>query len=315
MKGKAAKRDTREGWIDLQVNGRAGVSFTDARLSPEGVLKAVEALRDGGTEAFLATVITSSDRVTLHALRTIAAARRRYPECERRILGIHMEGPFLSHVSGYSGAHPKRWIRDCDFALYERWQDASEGMVRIVTLDGDSPGAEAFTRKVSANGVIVSLGHTTLWRTEDLDRFAAAGARTLTHLGNALPNDLPRHSNIIWTGLAHPTLVKMFIADGFHLPRAMLHCYVRSAPLDKMVVVSDCAYPGGCPPGRYVRNGCVSVLEPNGFLRSPLTNSLSGSSCLMADCVKVLNSPEVGLSMSDCTRLCRENPLRLLGLA
>ena len=99
MKGKAAKRGTREGWIDLQVNGRAGVSFTDARLSPEGVLKAVEALRDGGTEAFLATVITSSDRVTLHALRTIAAARRRYPECERRILGIRKKVEIWTKVS------------------------------------------------------------------------------------------------------------------------------------------------------------------------------------------------------------------------
>lgn len=314
MSGRMAKR-RRGGWIDLQVNGRVGVSFTDRRLSPEGVLKVVEALRDGGTEAFLPTIVTCPDSVAMHCLRTIVKARRLYPECERRILGLHMEGPFLSEVPGYSGAHPTRWMRDCDFAMYERWQDVSEGLIRIVTIDGARAGAEAFTRKASGAGTVVSLGHTPICRTEDLDRFAAAGAKALTHLGNGLPNDLPRHHNIMWSGLAHPTLVKMFIADGFHLPRAILHCYVRAAPIDRMVVVSDCAYPGGCPPGRYVNNGCISVLEPDGFLRSPRTRSLSGSSCLLSDCVKVLNSPEVGLSMADCTRLCRDNPLKLLGLA
>ena len=106
----------------------------------------------------------------------------------------------------------------------------------------------------------------------------------------------------------------MFIADGFHLPKEMLHAYVRVVPLERLVAVSDCSYPGGLPPGRYERNGSVSVLEPNGFLRSPATNSLHGSSCLMRQCVETLMSPEVGLSHADCVRICRENPLRHIGL-
>lgn len=302
-------------WVDLQVNGRVGVNFTDGRLTEEGVLKVVEALRNGGTDAFLPTVCTCSDETAIHAIRTVRAAMKKYSECERRILGFHMEGPFISNVPGYSGAHDRKWTRDCDFGLYARWQDAADGMIRLVTIDGDRKGAEDFARRVSAAGTVVSLGHTTTWKTTDLNRFAQAGAKTFTHLGNALPNELPRHHNLIWTALANPHYTPMFIADGFHLPREMLHAYVRVAPLDRLVVVSDCGYVGGLNPGRYETNGHISILEPNGFLRSPATNSLDGSSCLMADCMKVLMSPEVGLSYDDCLKVGRDNPLRLIGKA
>ena len=302
-------------WVDLQVNGRVGVGFTSSKLTEEGVLKVVEALRDGGTDAFLPTVVTSSDDTMIHAIRTIRSAMKRYPECERRILGLHLEGPFISDVPGYSGAHNKRWTRDCDFAVFERWQDAADGLVRLVTIDGDRKGAEDFARRVTAAGAVVSLGHTTTWKTEDLDRLARAGAKAVTHLGNALPNELPRHHNLIWTALANPHYTAMFIADGFHLPKEMLHAYVRVAPLDRLVTVSDCSPWGGLPPGRYESGGHVSVLEPSGFLRSPATNSLDGSSCLMADCMKVLMSPEVGLSYEDCLKIGRENPLKLIGLS
>ncbi len=300
-------------WVDLQVNGRVGVSFTGDDLTEEGVLKVVEALRDGGTEGFLATICTCPDEMAVHDLRTIRKAMKKYPECEKRILGFHMEGPFVSNVFGYSGAHNRKWTRDCDFKVFEKWQDAADGMIRIVTIDGDRGNAEDFTRRVTAAGAVISLGHTTTWKTEDLNRLAKAGARMFTHLGNAMPNEVPRHHNQIWTVLSNQNYTPMFISDGFHLPKEMLHVYVRSRPLDQLVTVSDCSYPGGLPPGTYVRNGSVSVLEPNGFLRGPQTKSLHGSSCLIAHCVKTLMSPEVGLSYTDCLKIARENPLKLIG--
>lgn len=312
---RIARPSRDSGWIDLQVNGRVGVSFTDAELTEEKVLKVVEALNAGGTSHFLATIVTCPCGMAEHALRTIASARRKFAACERTILGVHMEGPFISPVSGYSGAHDRREICDPDPRVFDRWQDVSGGLVKMVTICGLRPGAEDFTRHVSGNGAVVSLGHTEIWATDDLNRLADAGAKTLTHLGNALPNELPRHKNIMWTGLANRHYMPMFIADGFHLPRETLHGYVRACPLERLVVVSDCTYPGGLPPGRYVHNGSVSVLEPSGFLRSPATNSLHGSSCLISDCIRVLNSPDVGLSMSDCRRLCHDNPLKLIGLS
>lgn len=301
-------------WVDLQVNGYAGVSFTDACLTEDAVLKAVVALRDGGTEGFLATVTTSPGEMAVQCLRTIRRAMKKHAECEKRIIGFHMEGPFISSVPGYSGAHDKRLVRDCDTAEYDRWMDASDGMVRIVTIDGDRKNAVEFTRHATACGTVVSLGHTTTWKTDDLNRLADAGAKTVTHLGNGLPNELPRHHNLIWNALANPRYMPMFISDGFHLPKELLHCLVRACPIDRLVTVSDCTFVGGLPPGRYEKNGTVAVLEPDGFLRSPMTDSLYGSACLIGDCVKTLMSPEVGLSLADCRKVARDNPLRLIGM-
>ena len=301
-----------DGWIDLQVNGRVGIDFMSSALTVDDVRRVVDALRAGGTTGFLATVCTTTDANVEHALRVIAEARRRDGLCRATILGVHLEGPFLSPVRGFAGAHSPELLRDPDIKAFERWQDVSGGLVRLITIAGERAGAEDFARRATEAGAVVSLGHTALWETKDLDRMARAGVKALTHLGNGLPNELPRHRNLMWTGLAHPELVKMFIADGFHLPRELLKVFVRSASIEKLVVVSDCVYPGGLPPGTYRGEDGECVLEPSGLLHCPRSDSLYGSSCLMADCVKVLNSPEVGLSWGDCVRLCRDNPLALL---
>lgn len=301
-------------WVDLQVNGRIGVSFTDESLTVEGVKKITDTLNAADTEYFLPTICTCPDKRAVKSLQTIRAAMKKHPECLRSILGFHMEGPFISSTPGYSGAHNREWTRDPDTAVYDRWMDASDGLVRLVTICGMRKGAEEFARYVSAKGTVVSLGHTPLTKTGDIDRMVKAGVKTWTHLGNGMPNEVPRHNNQIWTALAHRGLMPMFISDGFHLPKEMLHVFVRSRPLDDLITVSDCSYPGGLKPGSYWKNGRESVLEPNGFLRSPSTNSLAGSSCLMRDCVKTLNSPEVGLSLGDCEKIARINPLRLIGM-
>ena len=301
-----------DGWIDLQVNGRIGIDFMRSTLTVDEVRRVVDAMRAGGTTGFLATICSTTDTNVEHSLRVIAEARRRDALCRETILGIHLEGPFLSPVDGFSGSHPHEILRDPDIGAFQRWQDISGGIVRLITIAGERKSAEAFVRRATQMKTVVSLGHTEMSKTKDLDRMVRAGAKALTHLGNGLPNELPRHRNLMWTGLAHPTLVKMFIADGFHLPREVLKVFVRSAPINKLVVVSDCAYPGGLPPGTYRGEDGECVLEPSGFLRCPRSNSLYGSSCLMADCVRVLNSPEVGLSVFECTRLCRDNPLELL---
>lgn len=311
-RGRAAS-SCKAKWVDLQVNGRVGISFTD-KITEEQVLKVVETLRDGGTAAFLPTIVTCPDEAAVAYIRTIRRAVKKYPECAKRILGIHMEGPFVSGVDGYRGHHRKDCVRDPDPKVYDRWMDASDGTIKIVTIAGERNGAEEFTRHVSASGTIVSIGHSAMYKTADLDRLAAAGAKTFTHLGNALPLQLHRHQNLIWTGLANPHYTPMFIADGYHLPRETLHGYVRACPLDRLITVSDCSYPGGLKPGRYVRNKMVSVLDADGFLHAENSRMLAGSSCLLADCVKVLNSPQVGLSMRDCERLCLENPLKLIGM-
>lgn len=112
---------------------------------------------------------------------------------------------------------------------------------------------------MTAEGVVVSLGHMAASRPDEIAPLAAADAKAFTHFGNGIPNQIDRHNNIFWTGLSEDRLTIMFIPDGFHLPKPVLKTYVRAVPLDRLLAVSDCSYPGGLPPGTYERNGSVSV--------------------------------------------------------
>jgi len=298
----------------LQINGRVGISFTDDALTEEAVLKVTETLAASGTAAYQPTICTCPDATAIHCLKTIAAAKAKYPECARRILGIHMEGPFISPVDGYRGAHRPDCVVPPSYETFARWQEACGGMVRMVTIAAEVEGAVDFTRRVSSEGVVVSLGHMAAYRPEEIAPLAEAGARAFTHLGNGIPMSVNRHHNIFWTGLSEDRMTVMFIPDGFHLPKPILKTYVRAVPLDRLLAVSDCSYPGGLPPGRYERNGSVSVLEPTGFLRCADSQLLHGSSCLLEDAVRVLMSPEVGLTEAECVKVAHDNPLRLVGM-
>ena len=302
-----------KGWIDLQVNGRYGICLRAKVLSPEQVIALTEKLRDEGTTAYLPAFSTMDPETAVRNLRVVAEARRRSAECARRILGVHLEGPFISREPGYCGAHNQAWVRDPDVALIDRYQDACGGLVKIVTIAAEAKGAEDFTREMAARGIVVSIGHSAEWRPEAFARMAAAGAKSFTHLGNALPALVPRHDNAIFSALAEDRLSVQFIPDGFHLPRQVLKVYTRAVPIERLIAVSDCSFPGGLPPGTYDMDGDLHILEPDGFLRS-VKGTLHGSSCCLADAVKVLQDPYIGLTERECLAVARENPLRLIGM-
>ena len=302
----------KEGWIDLQVNGRFGIPFNSATLTADEVAGLARRIVAEGTAGFLATMTTSAfPETAIRNARVIADARRADPVCAEAILGIHAEGPFISREPGFVGAHAPEKVRPCDVSLLDELQAASGGLVRLVTIAADAEGAEPFTEAMKSRGIAVSIGHSAEWRPDVIGRLAEKGASAFTHLGNALPALLPRHDNIIWTGLAEDRMSVMFIPDGFHLPDPVLKVFLRAVPLERLIAVSDCSYPGGLPPGEYTLNGDKSFLEPNGFLRSAV-GTLHGSSCGLADAVRVLR--RLGLSETACRAVARDNPLRLIGM-
>ena len=146
-------------WVDLQINGYAGIDFNSPGLVPEKVAEVTRRLAEDGTAAYCPTFVTGDPEMVRNNLRAIVAARRAYPECARRIPGVHLEGPFISPEPGAVGTHPVEWVRDPDLALFGNLQDAAEGLVRLVTVAAERPGAAAFISAVSAQGVAVSLGH------------------------------------------------------------------------------------------------------------------------------------------------------------
>jgi N-acetylglucosamine-6-phosphate deacetylase len=306
--------DAFPGWVDLQVNGFAGVDFNAPELTPEAVTQAVRALAAAGTAAFCPTLITGGIETVCRNMGTVLEAARRDAEVRARVLGFHLEGPFISPEPGAVGAHDPRWVRTPDTEVFDRLFEAAEGQVRLLTLAAEAPGAEALTHHAVARGVTVSCGHQTAHAPEQLARLAEAGAKALTHLGNGVPNLLPRHDNVIWAGLAEERLTVMFIPDGHHLPRHVLKVYVRAAGIERLVAVTDASHPAGLPPGRYRVLGNDAVLEPSGLLHNPEKKCLVGSSATMQQVMQVLASLDVGLSEDDLRKIGWRNPLRLIGL-
>ena len=300
------------GWVDLQVNGYAGVDFNAPGLTPEAVKSVTERLAAAGTAGYLPTLVTGDPETMLATIRTVVAARRKYAVCERNVLGFFLEGPFISDRPGAVGTHPVEWVRPPDLALFDRFQDAAEGLVRLVNVAAEAPGMPAFVRALAERGVAVSLGHQLATSPADVEPCLAAGAKAFTHLGNGIPNEVNRHDNIVFTALVEDRASVMFIPDGHHLPDTMLKLYCRAVPVERLIAVSDAQYPAGLPAGEYEVCGAHARLEPNGLLWNPARNCLVGATTPLAACMRLLKA-RVGLTDGECRRIGRDNALRLIG--
>jgi N-acetylglucosamine-6-phosphate deacetylase len=299
-------------WIDLQINGYAGVDFNSPGLTVDAVKFVTERLAADGTAAFLPTLVTGNPEMLLATVRTVMAARRRYDVCREAILGFFMEGPFISDRPGAVGTHPVEWVCPPDLALFDRFQDAAEGLVKMVNVAAEIPGMPDFVRTLAARGVTVTLGHQLAKSPADIEACLAAGANAFTHLGNGIPNEVNRHDNIVVTALVEDRASVMFIPDGHHLSDTMLKLYIRAVPIDRLIAVSDAQYPAGLPPGEYDVCGARARLEPDGLLWNPQRNCLVGATMPMAKMMAFLQE-RMGLTFSECLRIGRDNPLRLIG--
>ena len=300
-------------WIDLQVNGYGGVDFNAPGLTAEAVRSVTEKLEADGTVGYLPTLVTGDPEVLIGNVRTVMAARRRYAVCEKNILGFFLEGPFISDKPGAVGTHPVEWVRPPDLGLFNRFQDAAEGLVKMVNVAAEVPRMPDFVRSLSESGVTVSLGHQLAKSPADVEDCIAAGAKAFTHLGNGIPNEVNRHDNIVYTALVEDRASVMFIPDGHHLPDAMLKLYTRAVPLERLVAVSDSQYPAGLPPGEYEVCGAKARLEENGLLWNPARNCLVGATTPIAKCMEILEE-RIGLTPEECRTIGHDNPLALIGM-
>lgn len=299
------------GFVDLQVNGCIGVDFSSDTLSAESFARAAAWLRAQGTAVFLPTVITSPLERYRHALALIGDSIKS-KEYGSAVAGIHLEGPFVSRVSGAVGAHNPDWVCEPDTGLLDSLIEWSGGTIRLLTLAPELPGASELIAHAARQGIAVSLGHT-LGSEYDFASAAQAGARALTHLGNGVPNTLPRHDNPIWAGLAQEELTAMIITDGHHLPASVIRSIVAAKGIQSTIVVSDSASLAGLPPGHYETLGNQVVLESNGKLHNPQKSCLVGSSACMRDCMNHL-AATCGLTFAQLADIGFNNPLALIGL-
>ncbi|MCD9024033.1 N-acetylglucosamine-6-phosphate deacetylase [Cohnella silvisoli] len=237
------------GWIDLQVNGFAGFDFNGDSVTSDDVLGVSKALHSKGVTAYLPTVVTGDHDQIKRSMKMIASVKRSDSPVRESIYGIHLEGPYISSEDGPRGAHPKQHVRKPDWEEFLRFQDAADGLIRMVTIAPETEGALSFIEKLVKHDIIVCIGHT-MANEQQLKSAVEAGATVSTHLGNGSHTILPRHPNYIWSQLAEDRLWATFIPDGHHLHPAVIKAMVR-AKRDKAILVSDCVKFGGMPPGRY----------------------------------------------------------------
>ncbi len=300
------------GLIDLQVNGYRGVDFSGGDLTGEDFARACRELLAAGTTAFLPTLITSPAEIYERNLPLIASVLDQ-EEFRGRVLGIHIEGPFISREDGARGAHTAAWVRDPDPAYLDELIRLADGKVRLLTIAADQPGAEELSRHATGRGIAVSLGHH-MATPADLDRLVLVGAKALTHLGNGVPALLRRHENPVWAGLANDDLAATIIADGHHLPTPMLTTILRAKGAERCIAISDASPLAGLPAGDYWSMGAQVRLEADGKLHNPATGYMAGSSATIIDCANHLAS--LGLAgLNELGAMFFYNPLRLINVA
>jgi N-acetylglucosamine-6-phosphate deacetylase len=296
------------GWIDLQVNGFAGVDYNSPDSSPEAIGQSIRAQFACGVTRFFPTVITGSPENISGALRNLAAAKESIEE-GAAIEAFHLEGPYISPHDGPRGAHPARWVRPPDFDEFRRFQEAAGGNIRLVTLSPEWPEAPRFIERVTAQGVVASIGHTRATYAQLADA-VNAGATMSTHLGNGADAVLPRHPNYLWEQLAEDRLAASFIVDGLHLPASFLNVALRAKGTERSILVTDAVMPAGCAPGPY-RLGEVDVeLHADGSVRLAGGTRLAGSALRMDRAISNVVRTG-GLNLRDAVTLATRNPARI----
>ena len=288
------------GFVDLQVNGFAGVDFLSAGL--EGYPEATAALASTGVTRFQPTLITSPPERLTTALRVIGEVKHLAPS-GARVVGAHLEGPFLSPRR--PGTHPVERLLPPDPLLAERLLDA--GPVTYLTLAPELPGALELIRLATARGVVVALGHS------DADAAAAhagfdAGAVAVTHLFNAMPPFLHRRPGLAGVALARPEVVVTVVLDGAHLAEETVQVVLRAAA-GRVAVVTDAIAAAGKGEGRW-RIGEVEVEVREGTARRK-DGTLAGSVGTMDAAFRRLL--QAGADLATAVEAVSHTPGRLLG--
>ena len=222
---------------------------------------------------------------------------------------FHVEVPHISPEDGPRGAHPARWVRPPGYEEFLSWQESAHGHVRLVTLSPEWPAAAQYIEKLSREGVVTSIGHTSATR-EQIQDAVSAGATLSTHIGNGAHAMLPRHPNYIWEQLAEDRLAASFIVDGIHLANSFLRVALRAKGVERSILVTDAVMPAMCAPGPYMLGEVAVELHEDQSVRLRGGTRLAGSSLRMDRAVENVMRM-AGLSLTEAVTMATINPARI----
>lgn len=298
------------GLIDVQINGYLGIDFSGVGLTVKDVSKAVKALWKEGITTFFPTLISRPDDLLKQNFRVLARAKDD-PEVGMSIPGFHMEGPYISPVQGYSGSHPREYIRKPEWEEFKAYQEAAGYAIKLITVAPEVEDGIPFISKCVEDGVVVSLGHHN-GSAEVIQQAVDAGAFMSTHLGNGCANQINRHHNPIWPQLADTRLTLSIIVDGFHLTKEEVISFYKVKGPECTILVSDMVNLAGLPPGEYKRGNQTFLLTPY-VVKYPAEDVLEGAASSLRRCMGNMMR-FTGCSLKDAIRMASTNPARIFKL-
>jgi N-acetylglucosamine-6-phosphate deacetylase len=297
------------GFIDIQVNGFAGIDFNHSAFDGDDLLPACKALLRTGVTRFCPTLITGSQKRISRSFRQILKSCEKHDLVRSMVLGIHLEGPYIASENGPRGAHPKGYVLDPDWDEFLALCKLSKKLLRIVTIAPERPGALEFIRKASKIGVVVAIGHCAP-KTGDIDAAVEAGAVLSTHLGNAAHRMLPHNANYMQKQISHDGLMASIICDGNHLPDYFVKNLIRAKGKNRIILVTDAIAAAAAPTGRYTLGDLEIEVGEERVVRLPGTSYLAGSALTLDEAVS--NCARFAkISLASAIRMVTINPAKL----
>ncbi len=297
--------------MDPQVNGGLGVSFTSPQNSENYDLVLQECWRRGISH-ILPTIITTDAANLQKCLHSLRDWRESDWKVKKAIPGFHLEGPGISSSDGFRGAHPLDSVRSWTEVEYRHCQDATQGLIRKVTLAPETLEDFGVVKTMVRDGVLVSMGHTNA-SADQIARALDAGVVLFTHWGNGISRTVDRHLNPLWPALAEDRLNLSIIADGQHLPPAMLKTAYRCKGAEKLVLTADTSPLAGMPAGTYDLWGSRIVVDEEQRLSVEGTGYLAGSGAWLDACFRTIFQLTGG-AVDACIQMASSNIRRLLGM-
>lgn len=292
------------GFIDQHIHGAAGSDAMDGTI--EDLTKIANAVASEGTTAFLATTMTQSPENIKKALNAVKEYKEAKYENGAEILGVHLEGPFIS--KDFIGAQPLEYVASPDVEVFKLYQEASGDTIRLVSMAPEEHGAAELIEYLVSQNIVASIGHTNA-KYADVEKAVNAGATNLTHTYNAMKPVHHREIGTVGSAFLFDELACECICDGIHVSGPAIKLLHKNKPVDKMILITDAMRAKHMPDGVSELGGQVVIVK-NGEARLE-NGTLAGSVLKMNNAIKNVMK-FLGLSLEETVRLATINPAKNL---